>query len=407
MKVSPNRIPRPPQSTIPHNSAPGDTVSARHSGAAYPNDHSMYDNNTRAAPGITATSMAANSGPLPLRARRRVKSGLAGRRADAEFKQTPKRHYSPGTYEQSSMDAMEAALLNDSPRYQSSIHDPAHNSNTHHQSGYPPQESAAQPPLPADSPIENNPVEHNNDHAEATAQSRSRSSIWQSHQGPYRAVVVFLLLLMALVIMAMVYQLFFRPNQSSSATDRQPQAQDQNILQEPINKKVAEAVPQDAQEDTNERQTSTAEPLPAEPLNENPAGSPNTPITGELSQASPVSMLSPDGEEVSTPRSARPSPELNTPVDENKVLVQSKVGGIGYWIQVGAFSSRKNANNIQQQLAQSHLSSEVQEGESGSKKVYRVRIGLYTSKEEAKRIQRQLKNIGKPFADSIIIKTDM
>ena len=397
MKVSPNRIPRPPQSTIAQDSAPGDTVSPQNSETNYPNDHSMYENNTRAAPGITATSMAANSGPLPLRTRRRVKSELAGRRADAEFHQAPKRHYSRGNYEQYPADTMGAAFFNDSPHYQSSLPDPADNSNIHHQSAFPPQESAAQPHSPADFP-----VEHNNDRAEAVAQSRSHLSIWQSHQGPYRAVVVFLLLLMALVIMAMVYQLFFRPNENSSATDRQPQAQDHNIVQESINHKAAEAEPQDTQEDTNERQTTAAEPL-----NESPAGSPNTSITGELSQASPVSMLSPDGEEVSTPRSARPSPELNTPVDKNEVLLQSKVGGIGYWIQVGAFSSRKNANNIQQQLVQSHLRSEVQEVISGYKKVYRVRIGLYTSKEEAKRIQRQLNNIGGPFADSIIIQTDM
>ena len=201
----------------------------------------------------------------------------------------------------------------------------------------------------------------------------------ENPQGPYRAVVVFLLLLMALVIMVIVYQLFFRPR-----------------LAPPTTAKVSEAAAAPTEEKPELQQTP---PLSSPPETSTETTSAET--KPSVSQSSPMSNVTPTGEEVEpkAPEPKGPSNDLS--------LLRSKVGGIGYWIQVGAFSSWNNANKMKQQLALNHLESVIQESNNGTKKVYRVRVGLYTSKKEAERILRQLKNMDSSFANSMIMQIEM
>ncbi|WGK68453.1 SPOR domain-containing protein [Candidatus Haliotispira prima] len=232
---------------------------------------------------------------------------------------------------------------------------------------------------------------------DAPARAGGASGQEWSRQGPYQTVVVFLLLLMALVIMGIVYQLFFRPNSADSLADATEY--DQAMADSgDSGKTVTEGESKEAEKTVGEGSENSG--VSRQGHGANPAGS--------LSRSSPVSSVTPRGEVIARPAWVPPvSEDLGSTVDQDALLLQSKVGGIGYWIQVGAFSSLDNANNIRQQLTKNHLESVVQTGNGGGGKVYRVRVGLYTSKEEAERILRQLKNIGVSFAGSIIIKIEI
>ena len=218
----------------------------------------------------------------------------------------------------------------------------------------------------------------------ARARSSDRTRYTQNSQGPYQAVVVFLLLLMVLVIMSIVYQLFFRPN------SEQPLVAE---TEAPISS-VSEI--QNSEEETDTVSDRSYEQLPktnTEPLN-------NSSVV-----SSPVSNITPGGEEIEPAASDLEYRQQS--IDENELLLKSKVGGIGYWIQVGAFSSLSNANRMKDQIAKKHLESVIQESKNNTGIVYRVRIGLYASREEALRILRQLKNTDKEFINSIVIQIEI
>ena len=246
---------------------------------------------------------------------------------------------------------------------------------------------------------EGDPTPHRDEHkADGAAYRNSPNTV-----GPYQAVIVFLLLLMVLVIIGIVYQLFFRPNS------------------EPGKPLVETAGPAPSVEASKEQPTKdlTQEPLIQKPKSTaitdlRPAAAPATEVPAleapvrNISRSSPLSSITPGGEEIRLPPPAPDSQRDSNQGNEGlERLLQSKVGGIGYWIQVGAFSSLNNANSLKAELYQNQLESVIQESQGERRKLYRVRVGLYTSKIEAERILRQLKNIGNSFSESIIIKTEI
>ncbi len=221
-------------------------------------------------------------------------------------------------------------------------------------------------------------------------------------RGCYQVVIVFLLLLMSLLIMAIVYQLFFRPRpttpkilgietkaleESSAIPAKGDMEQEKREL-----KLESEGIAQ-SKEQTEQKQ----------PVEQTTRKNLDT-----LSKSSPISSITPRGEEIRPVSNSKTfvSTKKKLP-DNNEQLLLSKIGGIGYWIQVGAFSSLKNANKTKQLLTQNYLESVIQESKNETRKIYRVRVGLYTSKEEAERILRQVKNIDKIFAKSIIIHIEV
>ncbi len=347
MKVSQERLPHSPRPIQA-------TTRTQHTSAAA----SGSDVADR-LPGPAHDSAEDHGSPLPLQARRRVKPTLADRSSD--YAENPHQH--------------------------SGGHD-AHGrkwEGEQHASGYVPAYSSVQ------------------GHQEPDG-AQSRNALAYSspldQQGPYRIVVVFLLLLMALVIMGIVYQLFLRPESATSNLAQQNLAQ-QNVV-------PAESGTSDNQKPGSESDMGNrANPADGTPEDQS-EGRPGS----TLSRSSSVSTITPRGEELSPPPSASAGND-SLPVgpsvqsDENDLLLQSKVGGIGYWIQVGAFSSLNNANSIKGRLSARHIESVIQSGRHDGATIYRVRVGLYTSKEEAERILRQLKNIGESFINSMIIEAEI
>ena len=261
------------------------------------------------------------------------------------------------------------------------------------------------------------------------------SSLNPSSIGPYQAVVVFLLLLMVLVIIGVVYQLFFRAenlpdslqnSQSGNVISKSDEDSipGQEILQTPKILKANEASGQvflpgpveapptsteQVEKKTAPKQENTAPTeIPRVVVPQKTTQRVGIQNTQNISRSSPLSSITPGGEEISSPPPSAPALTTpSTPSDSNANLLQSKVGGIGYWIQVGAFSSLNNANSLKAELNQNRLKPVIQESKNERKKLYRVRMGLYTSKIEAERILRQLQNIGDSFSQSIIIRTEI
>lgn len=69
-------------------------------------------------------------------------------------------------------------------------------------------------------------------------------------------------------------------------------------------------------------------------------------------------------------------------------------------IQLGAFSSRQQAQQMQQKLADEGISTHISEADTGKGKTFRVRTGSYPSREAA---DKALNNIHKKGLDGIII----
>ena len=268
-----------------------------------------------------------------------------------------------------------------------------------------------------------------NEAAHSKGLHKEFSELNTTSNGPYQAVVVFLLLLMVLVIIGVVYQLFFRPNPGNLPenlngnviskldenpkeilqTSKSPETSGQISPTDSVEKRKAgeknkvgqagkESGTKMVEDNALKQSSATAEQKKVQRVENSMENTPN------ISRSSPLSKIMPGGEEIPQRPSAPTPSEKN---DSNERLLQSKVGGIAYWIQVGAFSLLNNANSLQAELNQNHLESVIQESTNERSKLYRVRVGLYTSKIEAERILRQLKSIGNSFAQSIIVKTEI
>lgn len=101
------------------------------------------------------------------------------------------------------------------------------------------------------------------------------------------------------------------------------------------------------------------------------------------------------------------TPEVNTPLTEPNVVNTPKVEPKAevikeseissekkvYTVQVGAFSTEKNAQNLAQEIRDKGYQTYVVKG----KTLYKVQVGEFKSNEEAQNISQKLKELGYPF----------
>ncbi len=86
-------------------------------------------------------------------------------------------------------------------------------------------------------------------------------------------------------------------------------------------------------------------------------------------------------------------PESPWRVQAQRVLQQ---GTFAYCVQVGSFSSERNAEKFSSELKRRGYASEVGEGVLGGKTFYRVRVGRFGSRMEAEGELKRLKQEGFP-----------
>jgi len=67
-----------------------------------------------------------------------------------------------------------------------------------------------------------------------------------------------------------------------------------------------------------------------------------------------------------------------------------------FWVQVGAFSKRKNADNLASKLRGSSYSAVVSQAVSKGRSIHKVRVGPYFSREEAQIVSKTLSRQGYP-----------
>lgn len=86
-------------------------------------------------------------------------------------------------------------------------------------------------------------------------------------------------------------------------------------------------------------------------------------------------------------------PESPWRIQAREVLQQ---GRFYYCVQVGSFSSERNAEKLSSEMKHRGYASEVSEGVLGGKRFYRVRIGRFGSRMEAEGELKRLKQEGFP-----------
>ncbi len=74
---------------------------------------------------------------------------------------------------------------------------------------------------------------------------------------------------------------------------------------------------------------------------------------------------------------------------ESEIVSEKKV----YTVQVGAFSSEKNAQNLAQEIKEKGFDTYVIQGEN----LYKVQVGEFKSSEEAQKVSQKLKELGYPI----------
>lgn len=88
---------------------------------------------------------------------------------------------------------------------------------------------------------------------------------------------------------------------------------------------------------------------------------------------------------VNTPK-VEPEAEV---IKESEISAEKKV----YTVQVGAFSTEKNAQNLAQEIRDKGYQTYVVKGTN----LYKVQVGEFKSNEEAQNISQKLKELGYPF----------
>ena len=90
---------------------------------------------------------------------------------------------------------------------------------------------------------------------------------------------------------------------------------------------------------------------------------------------------------------------LDSTGKSNAVNVKSVAGSGGnYYVQVGAFSSRANADSVSNKLKQSGYQAIIKSGKNGN---YVVQTGGYSSRGKAERVRDALKN---NFAGAFVVR---
>ncbi len=87
----------------------------------------------------------------------------------------------------------------------------------------------------------------------------------------------------------------------------------------------------------------------------------------------------------------RKSPPAVIPPTPAKPVSTTKAGQLDGWVvQVGSFSSDKNAAGLRSQLRKAGFATQIEKVRIGGKVHYRVRVGPYLEKQEAERIRLEL-----------------
>ena len=127
----------------------------------------------------------------------------------------------------------------------------------------------------------------------------------------------------------------------------------------------------------------------------------------EKKEEAPVREVPVESPSKITVEKIKENTELNTPLTESKVVNTPKVEPEAevikeseissekkvYTVQVGAFSTEKNAQNLAQEIRDKGYQTYVVKG----KTLYKVQVGEFKNYQEAQNISQKLKELGYPF----------
>lgn len=134
---------------------------------------------------------------------------------------------------------------------------------------------------------------------------------------------------------------------------------------------------------------------------------PENQITIEEKEEAPVREVPVESPSKITVEKIKENTELNTPLTESNVVNTPKVEPEAevikeseissekkvYTVQVGAFSTEKNAQNLAKEIRDKGYQTYVIKG----KTLYKVQVGEFKNYQEAQNISQKLKELGYPF----------
>ena len=106
------------------------------------------------------------------------------------------------------------------------------------------------------------------------------------------------------------------------------------------------------------------------------------------------------GEKEATPRASAKAPppapakQAEAPRPGSSPATPKPHGSDAYWLQAGAFSEEKEADNLRAKIALTGLEASVRPVSTDKGKLYRVRLGPYQSVDDANRIKATLSQNG-------------
>lgn len=111
------------------------------------------------------------------------------------------------------------------------------------------------------------------------------------------------------------------------------------------------------------------------------------------------------GEEKVQEEKIKAQPPAKSKVESSRPAASSRVQNM-YWIQVGAYSSQQNANNLVEDYKRRGYNAIIIEpSPTASRKLYRVRLGGYPTREEAEKARDALaQQENKKVTDYLIIQ---
>jgi hypothetical protein len=103
----------------------------------------------------------------------------------------------------------------------------------------------------------------------------------------------------------------------------------------------------------------------------------------------------------STPPEAEKEPEPNLVLSKDlqnlQTALEPKLSSKSVWIQVGAFSSRQNADNLASKLRDASYKVGVSHGVTKGRDIFKVRVGPYVTRDEALAVSKKLGLQGYPI----------
>lgn len=111
------------------------------------------------------------------------------------------------------------------------------------------------------------------------------------------------------------------------------------------------------------------------------------------------------GEEKVQEEKIKAQPPVKPKVESSRTAASSRSQNM-YWIQVGAYSSQQNANNLAEDYKRKGYNAIIIEpSPTASRKLYRVRLGGYPTREEAEKARDALaQQENKKVTDYLIIQ---